>query len=508
MKRLLYILSMLPLCLSAQNMYNVSSIFENDLNGTARYIGMGGSMSALGADLSTMGTNPAGMAMYRRNDFSLTAGVNINTSKADYEGEITKSNDVNAFLGNASMVISLERDKDWLKFINIGLGYRRNNNLAGEFDMCAASNGFSQQFVMRQLYDSRRFKYNELSSDLYTDYRASWLPLLAADAWLCDESGDNFLTYPGDTILVWHPKELAYNEETRGGVHVVDFNVSANIKDRIYLGATLGVSSVDYSRYTSYSEYDDYKYAAIYTLENNMMLKGSGYNLKLGAIIRPFKYSPFRIGVSVHTPTWYSLKQYTWAVITDPWSNRFSTVDADRFGSELLVKSKLRTPWRFNASMAYTFGTYLALNAEYEYADYSKSKFTNHGSVNDAQNEEIRYNMTEQHTARVGAELNVEGFAVRVGYNYSTAPFKTEAYKELMSASVAETSTEYMNRYEKDVVTCGIGFSGKTFYFDMAYKLEMQKADFYPFYDAEVPNPGAKVNLINHSAMATLGMRF
>jgi hypothetical protein len=77
-----------------------------------------------------------------------------------------------------------------------------------------------------------------------------------------------------------------------------------------------------------------------------------------------------------------------------------------------------------------------------------------------------------------------------------------------MSASVAETSTEYMNRYEKDVVTCGIGFCGKTFYFDMAYKLEMQKADFYPFYDAEVPNPGAKVNLINHSAMATLGMRF
>ena len=51
MKRFLYILFTLPLCLSAQNMYNVSSILENDLNGTARYVGMGGSMSALGADL-------------------------------------------------------------------------------------------------------------------------------------------------------------------------------------------------------------------------------------------------------------------------------------------------------------------------------------------------------------------------------------------------------------------------------------------------------------------------
>ena len=59
MKRLLYLVLLLPLGINAQNMYNVSSLFGNDLNGTARYIGMGGSMSALGADMSTMGTNPA-----------------------------------------------------------------------------------------------------------------------------------------------------------------------------------------------------------------------------------------------------------------------------------------------------------------------------------------------------------------------------------------------------------------------------------------------------------------
>ena len=507
MKRLLYILFVLPLCMNAQNMYNVSSMFENDLNGTARFVGMGGSMSALGADLSTIGTNPAGMAMYRRNDVSLTAGVNFNTAKANYEGTVTKSNDANAFIGNASMVCSIERDSELLKYLNIGLAYRRNNNLAGEFEMAAPTNGFSQQFVMKQLYDnSGRFQYNNLSSALYKDLYISWLPLLAADAWLCDEAGENFLTYPGDTILIWYPDDMAYYEETRGGVHTVDFNVSANIKDRVYLGATLGVSSVDYSRYTAYSESDEI--GAIYTLENNMMLKGSGCNLKLGAIFRPFKYSPFKIGVSVHTPTWYNLNQYTWAVITDPWNKSFSTVDADRYGSDMQISSKLRTPWRFNASMAYTFGTYLALNAEYEYADYSVSKFTNRGAVTKAQNEEINYNMQSQHIARIGAELNVDGFAVRLGYNYISAPFKTDAYKDLMNASVVETSTEYMNRYEKDVLTCGLGYHGEIFYFDMAYKLEMQKADFYPYYDAEVPNPGAQVNLFNHTALATVGMRF
>ena len=31
-------------------------------------------------------------------------------------------------------------------------------------------------------------------------------------------------------------------------------------------------------------------------------IKGSGFDVKLGAIIRPFEYSPFRVGLAIHTP--------------------------------------------------------------------------------------------------------------------------------------------------------------------------------------------------------------
>lgn len=31
-------------------------------------------------------------------------------------------------------------------------------------------------------------------------------------------------------------------------------------------------------------------------------------DFKFGAIVRPFEDSPFRIGVAVHTPTFYNLK--------------------------------------------------------------------------------------------------------------------------------------------------------------------------------------------------------
>lgn len=52
----------------AQTIYDGAKLTGKDLNGTARFVGMGGAMGALGGDISTMGTNPAGIGLYRSND--------------------------------------------------------------------------------------------------------------------------------------------------------------------------------------------------------------------------------------------------------------------------------------------------------------------------------------------------------------------------------------------------------------------------------------------------------
>ena len=56
---------------AAQTIYDAATIAQKDLNGTARFVGMGGAMGALGGDISTMGTNPAGIGIYRSNDVML-----------------------------------------------------------------------------------------------------------------------------------------------------------------------------------------------------------------------------------------------------------------------------------------------------------------------------------------------------------------------------------------------------------------------------------------------------
>ena len=59
----------------AQDTYDAARFASSDLNGTARFVGMGGALSALGGDISVMGTNPAGTALFRKNEASFTFGA-------------------------------------------------------------------------------------------------------------------------------------------------------------------------------------------------------------------------------------------------------------------------------------------------------------------------------------------------------------------------------------------------------------------------------------------------
>lgn len=73
----------------AQETYLDTKLVENDLNGTARYVGMGGAMEALGADISTISTNPAGLGLFRKSQVTLSGGLLMQTGakkRFEYDG--------------------------------------------------------------------------------------------------------------------------------------------------------------------------------------------------------------------------------------------------------------------------------------------------------------------------------------------------------------------------------------------------------------------------------------
>lgn len=109
-------------------------------------------------------------------------------------------------------------------------------------------------------------------------------------------------------------------------------------------------------------------------------------------------------------------------------------------------------------------------------------------------------------TFRLGAEYKVAPeFAVRLGYNYSTAIFEKDAWKDLPYNSI-NTDTDYANSKGISNYTLGFGYRGSNFYADLAYKYNNYKEDFYAFDSSDlVPT---KVTNNNHQIFLTLGMRF
>lgn len=504
-KRIIYsLLLIVPTIATGQNFYNLTGVNERALIGTARFVGMGGSMGALGADISVMGVNPAGIALYRRSDCAFTASAEMNNNTSTYEGTDVKSAYTGGRFDNIGLVLVNKINMSDVEFVNVGIAYRANNHFNRNFDMYGAANGFSQQYVIDNLYRRTPFDTGSVTYSMYENLYYDWLALLASDGGLVTETG-NLIT-DSDGNLLYPPTHLGYYSEERGRVDVFDVNISTNIKDRVYLGATFSLSSVNYSRYSYYNEDDEI--GEIYSIVNNLRMSGTGFDLKLGAIVRPFEYLPLKVGVAFHTPVWYRLLDSSNASIIGIDGMEYKTTDKERFFDNLNVKYEYRTPWRANASLSYTFGSYLAINAEYEYTDYRSACYTGRMTVGKLQNVDMDNSLRQQHTARIGAELNFDNFALRAGYGYSTAMFASEGYKNLDNMSIAETSTEYMNLYDKNNVTFGLGYRFKKIYIDLAYMLQMQNADFYPFYDVEYVNPVAKVAFTDHTLAFTMGFRF
>ena len=65
---------------SALRAQDVQRFSERQIIGTARYVGMGGAMTAIGGDPSAALDNPAGLGLYRQSEITLTIDETIDNT--------------------------------------------------------------------------------------------------------------------------------------------------------------------------------------------------------------------------------------------------------------------------------------------------------------------------------------------------------------------------------------------------------------------------------------------
>ncbi len=523
MKRILFSAALLAsMSAMAQETYTNAELITEDLNGTARYVGMGGAMEALGADISTIGTNPAGVGLFRRSAVNFSVGMLSQQDAGQSDvGEATHmSFDQVGFVWNT-------KPSRWTNF-NIAFNYKKNRNfnnilnVAGDFDGVASQNANSYMNLM----DAQTANP---SGDWLNNSALSQLDALYYKRLVGDQDGN--LYYNNAT-------GYGLTRTTKGYMGEYDINVSGNVSNRLYLGLTIGFCDVDYKSWTSYKEsLIDSRGDGIgdVTINDQRRISGTGFNVKAGAIIFPVEENPFRIGLYVSTPTWYDLTTSNYTYMVNNANTGGTPIDAT-YHSEGEYKYRVYTPWKFGVSLGHTISNYIALGATYEYSDYSNTSsriidgydyYGETSSYKDANmNDHTQRSLKGVSTVKVGVEVKpAPEVAVRLGYNYVSPMYRTGAYKDGTISSPGtyySSTTDYTNWKATNRFTCGLGYAKGSFAVDLAYQYSATNGEFSPFMgskatyefeDGDVINvdnyaDAVKVSNKRHQLLATFTYKF
>ena len=513
MKKILSIMTaaMLGTAVSAQETYDNAQLATKDLNGTARYVGMGGAMEALGADLSTIGTNPAGIGMFRRGMVAGSFGFNT-LSDAKSFGNANKTN---MSFDQAGFVYSMRSGRH--SMLNFGFNYTKSKNFdqiltaAGRLNN-ASQNKLSAMKNANGVY-TLQDKNNGLVSNSGAYSQADYLysnvlfnhykepaENESADPTNAQLNKNGVIVYDNTGLPVYYNATCYdFGRSTTGYIGQYDFNVSGNSNDRFYWGFTIGIYDVHYNSSSLYSEslVDGNTAIGDVAMNDERKITGTGFDVKAGLIFRPAEESPFRIGLYVHTPTWYDLTTRNYTVLNNNTNEAYGSTERGK--SSESYDFKFYTPWRFGVSLGHTVGNYLALGATYEYADYTTNDIrVNDGgevdywgnyyetsSRDEAMKQNIKNSLKGVHTVKVGMEFKPEkNFAVRLGYNYQSAMYNKNGFKDGSLESYGTyyaSTTDYTNWKDTHRFTAGVGYNYGKFSFDLAYQYSQTNGDFYPF---------------------------
>ena len=468
---------------AAQETYEVAEVSTQDLNGTARYVGMGGAMEALGADISTISTNPAAIGLFRRSYVAASLGIVT-------QGDVSSwgpANKTNVSFDQAGFVFSNRLSRT--SFLNFAFNYHKSRNFNQILAVTDRLDGASQskltldKFAEGVIKSSDDLTYNQVDVLYHEGLYDTNLILkdgsFNKDAYRFD--GDNY----------------TFNRGNKGYISEFDLNISGNINDRVYLGVTVGIHDVHYRGYSNYFENVKSNTLDLRTaeLEDSRDIDGSGYEVKLGAVIRPIESSPFRFGLYINSPIFYDLRSVNKTGLR---LNGQYFADENPRHDEL--KYEFRTPWKFGVSLGHTIGTNLALGATYEFSDYGATD----ARIKRGEGYDWYYDTYYTKT---------DSMSLRLGYNFVSPMYKQDAYRGVDVWSLGNyysSETNYVNWKATHRITAGVGFTFDHFKVDMAYQYQTKKGQFLPFagsgndnlpFDQEVKNNRQQVLL-------TLGYSF
>jgi len=460
----------------------------NNYGGTARFVGMGGAFGALGGDFSSLSINPAGIGVYRSSELVFSPGLSYNSNSATYIANKIDDSGYDLNINNLGFVAAYdleEADTRWVNF-NVGIGFNRTNDLNDNLMF----EGVNNSSLMEVFVDFANQEATPLTpNDLNGMYE-----YLLWDAYIIDTTEANGVFFNQINDEAWNNSNFEINQRkilrTEGATNEFNISFGGNYANKLYVGANIGITWLNYDQYSSHYEYetsdDQIAYMNGFDFREHSKTNGTGFLFKAGAIFKPEDF--IRIGAAIHLPTFYTLtKEY----YNDVYGYFDSNPDSYSSSEKQKYEYRLQTPLRLIGSLGFQIGKIALIDVDYEYADYSSIKldddFNSVGVITD--NNTIKDVYKNTHNLRGGVEFRLGSLYLRGGGAYSTSPYT----------------------YNKDFNTItysgGLGYREKNYFIDVAFS--QTRTDYLiSAYNWEYNNAVADVKNKLNRFILTFGLKF
>lgn len=472
MKKILLILllaySLSPIAYSQ----DVQRFAERGTIGSARYVGMGGAMTAIGGDPSAAMVNPAGLGLYRRSEISVSIDETIDNTQQVGSNDTYQRTRFAAPHISAIWAWGNSQKQRGLVYNNFMFSLNRLANFNRDIVVKGAGMGMVPT-ICNITNDEGGVSEEFLVNKPWDDVEIGWLSILGYEAYLIDPIENN----------KWKPAvdftdgSLSISETGTSDQYTLSW--AGNISNQWYIGIGLNIPTINYTKHTSLRE-ENKQNSSSAELKSMFHVSGVGVSGSFGLIYRPIQ--ALRIGASLQTPTILSLsRQSTGDMYSTIAGQKYEVLTPESGVMDIDIASPLRT----SVSVAGQMGKIGLIAVQYDYAHSNE--------------------MEDIHTLRMGAEAQVtRGLFLNAGYVYESS-FMKEDPKWLLGYNEIRTDMDYRYTAATQYASAGIGYRSDVVVAQLAYQYGWQTIHQYASEEQALP---FYVDTHTHRIVATLAWRF
>ena len=476
MKR--YILILATICVASfsygQTITDALRYSQSNITGTARFNGLGGAFGALGGDLSAIGINPAGSAVFKGSTATFTLAVDNVDNNTSFFGSsnTTSESDISFNQGGAVFVYEAhpETTSKWKK-LSLGVNFDRTANFDDDFVARGIGNtsiaNYFLEFAQGVPLDLLELQPDETVSSLYqflgeTEGFGAQQAFLGFQSFIIDPVDfDDVNNTAYVSTIAGSQFDQEFNFDSRGFNGKIAFNIGGQYDENFYFGLNLNSHFFDYDQSTLFFENNDNPDSLVRSVrfENELRTQGAGFSAQIGTIIKVT--DNLRLGLTYDTPTWYDVEEETLQriqTVSEDVDGVFTTSINPRIVN-IFEDYTLQTPSRYAGSIAYLFGKQGLLSFDYAYTDYQNIRFRPSGDpFFSTQNSIISNSLQGASSFKIGGEYRIDNdWSLRGGYRYEESPYED-----------GETIGD------RTGFSAGFGYSWGYIKFDMAYDYTTQ----------------------------------